>query len=240
LIELWEPRARDKGAAQDGRKVIPYALGALPARASLCGVKSMQPFPDLHGRSGELGAAGFDLSLTGFDEFELGGSNPRSVPRNEPAHKAPTPSSPALGYYAKGLPAAVVLLRRNRTDRPLHEGFLLRRLHRDVRRSRRLHWASGLLRYRENDRPMPRCTRTTGRRTVDPPPPRSTLRLKHNSSILKSRGNTGRRCSLRRRDLYRPLDSSLKPEPGLSSVGRAPFRAPTRRPPQHVRHPGPG
>ena len=29
------------------------------------------------------------------------------------------PSSPALGYYAKGLPAAVVLLRRNRTDRPL-------------------------------------------------------------------------------------------------------------------------
>src|SRR5689334_14945878 len=30
------------------------------------------------------------------------GSNPRSVPRNEPAHKAPPPSSPALGYYAKG------------------------------------------------------------------------------------------------------------------------------------------
>src|SRR5690348_8020900 len=47
------------------------------------------------------------------------GSNPRSVPRNEPAHKAPPPSSPALGRYAKGPPAAVVLLRRNRTDRPL-------------------------------------------------------------------------------------------------------------------------
>src|SRR6202011_5476257 len=47
------------------------------------------------------------------------GSDPRSVPRNEPAHKAPPPSSPALGYYAKGLPAAVVLLGRNRTDRPL-------------------------------------------------------------------------------------------------------------------------
>jgi integrase/recombinase XerC len=47
------------------------------------------------------------------------GSDPRSVPRNEPAHKAPPPSSPALGNYAKGLPAAGVLLRRNRTDRPL-------------------------------------------------------------------------------------------------------------------------
>src|SRR5947209_13000000 len=45
------------------------------------------------------------------------GSDPRSVPRNEPVHKAPLPSSPALGRYAKGLPAAVILLRRNRTDR---------------------------------------------------------------------------------------------------------------------------
>src|SRR6202011_1175825 len=51
------------------------------------------------------------------------GSDPRSVPRNEPAHKAPPPSSPALGNYAKGLPAAVVLLRRNRTDRPLQRGI---------------------------------------------------------------------------------------------------------------------
>src|SRR3954452_15891704 len=45
------------------------------------------------------------------------GSDPRSVPRNEPAHKAPPPSSPALGRYAKGLPAAVILLRR-KPDRP--------------------------------------------------------------------------------------------------------------------------
>src|SRR5258708_24795486 len=52
-----------------------------------------------------------------------GGSHPRSAPRNEPAHKAPPPSSPALGHYAKGLPAAVVLLRRNRTDRPLQWGI---------------------------------------------------------------------------------------------------------------------
>src|SRR6266852_4701416 len=51
------------------------------------------------------------------------GSDPRSEPRNEPAHKAPPPSSPALGHYAKGLPAAVVLLRRNRTDRPLQCGI---------------------------------------------------------------------------------------------------------------------
>src|SRR5271154_1368308 len=57
------------------------------------------------------------------------GSDPRSVPRTEPVHIAPLPSSPALGRYAKGLPAAVILLRRNRTDRPLNEGFLLRRLH---------------------------------------------------------------------------------------------------------------
>src|SRR5208282_2682763 len=56
------------------------------------------------------------------------GSDPRSVPRTEPVHIAPLPSSPALGRYAKGLPAAVILLRRNRTDRPLNEGFLLRRL----------------------------------------------------------------------------------------------------------------
>src|SRR5580692_10051129 len=41
--------------------------------------------------------------------YRVQSSNPRSVPRNEPAHKAPPPSSPALGYYAKGLPAAVVL-----------------------------------------------------------------------------------------------------------------------------------
>src|SRR5438309_7694916 len=47
------------------------------------------------------------------------GSDPRSVRRTEPFHKAPLPSSPALGRYAKGLPAAVILLRRNRTDRPL-------------------------------------------------------------------------------------------------------------------------
>src|ERR1700732_3095336 len=40
-----------------------------------------------------------------------------------PPHKAPPPSTPALGYYAKGLPAAVVLLRRNRTDRPLQRGI---------------------------------------------------------------------------------------------------------------------
>src|SRR5271168_5032218 len=58
------------------------------------------------------------------------GSDPRTVPRTEPVHIAPLPSSPALGRYAKGLPAAVILLRRNRTDRPLNEGFLLRRLHR--------------------------------------------------------------------------------------------------------------
>src|SRR5271163_1494909 len=58
------------------------------------------------------------------------GSDPRSVPRTEPVHIAPLPSSPALGRYAKGLPAAVILLRRNRTDRPLNEGFLLRRLQR--------------------------------------------------------------------------------------------------------------
>src|SRR5271170_7279652 len=58
------------------------------------------------------------------------GSDPRSVPRTEPVHIAPLPSSPALGRYAKGLPAAVILLRRNRTDRPLNEGFLLRRSHR--------------------------------------------------------------------------------------------------------------
>src|SRR5271155_4294517 len=55
------------------------------------------------------------------------GSDPRSVPRTEPVHIAPLPSSPALGRYAKGLPAAVILLRRNRTDRPPNEGFLLRR-----------------------------------------------------------------------------------------------------------------
>src|SRR5208282_4022653 len=60
------------------------------------------------------------------------GSDPRSVPRTEPVHIAPLPSSPALGRYAKGLPAAVILLRRNRTDRPLNEGFLLRRLHRSA------------------------------------------------------------------------------------------------------------
>src|SRR5204862_4759196 len=51
------------------------------------------------------------------------GSGPRSVRRTEPFHKAPLPSSPALGRYAKGLPAAVILLRRNRTDRPLHRGI---------------------------------------------------------------------------------------------------------------------
>src|SRR5271156_6613234 len=62
------------------------------------------------------------------------GSDPRSVPRTEPVHIAPLPSSPALGRYAKGLPAAVILLRRNRTDRPLNEGFLLRRLHNCCRR----------------------------------------------------------------------------------------------------------
>src|SRR5580692_8170253 len=55
--------------------------------------------------------------------YRVQSSNPRSVPRNEPAHKAPPPSSPALGYYAKGLPAAVVLLRRNRTHRPLQSGI---------------------------------------------------------------------------------------------------------------------
>src|ERR1700757_5406675 len=59
------------------------------------------------------------------------GSNPRSVPRNEPAHKAPPPSSPALGHYAKELPAAVVLLRRNRTDRPLQCGIFAPPLTRD-------------------------------------------------------------------------------------------------------------
>src|SRR5437879_13322593 len=32
------------------------------------------------------------------------GSDPRSVRRTEPFHKAPLPSSPALGRYAKGLP----------------------------------------------------------------------------------------------------------------------------------------
>src|SRR3954453_320614 len=51
------------------------------------------------------------------------GSDPRSVRRTEPFHKAPLPSSPALGRYAKGLPAAVILLRRNRTDRPLQRGI---------------------------------------------------------------------------------------------------------------------
>src|SRR5271156_6620907 len=40
------------------------------------------------------------------------GSDPRSVPRTEPVHIAPLPSFPALGRYAKGLPAAVILLRR--------------------------------------------------------------------------------------------------------------------------------
>src|SRR5271163_4466887 len=57
------------------------------------------------------------------------GSDPRFVPCNEPVHIALLPSSPALGRYAKGLPGAVILLQRNRTDRPLNEGFLLRRLH---------------------------------------------------------------------------------------------------------------
>ena len=38
---------------------------------------------------------------------------------NENAELAPLPSSPALGRYAKGLPGAVILLQRNRTDRPL-------------------------------------------------------------------------------------------------------------------------
>src|SRR5271167_212912 len=66
------------------------------------------------------------------------GSDPRSVPRTEPVHIAPLPSSPALGRYAKGLPAAVILLRRNRTDRPLNEGFLLRRLHHVVNNTVRL------------------------------------------------------------------------------------------------------
>src|SRR6516225_8709672 len=51
------------------------------------------------------------------------GSDPRSVPRNEPAQKAPPPSSPALGHLAKGPPAAVVLLRRNRAVRPLQGGI---------------------------------------------------------------------------------------------------------------------
>src|SRR5580692_2874306 len=60
--------------------------------------------------------------------YRVQSSNPRSVPRNEPAHKAPPPSSPALGYYAKGLPAAVVLLRRNRPTGRFNEGFLLRAL----------------------------------------------------------------------------------------------------------------
>src|SRR5437764_13169787 len=32
------------------------------------------------------------------------GADPRSVRRTEPFHKAPLPSSPALGRYAKGLP----------------------------------------------------------------------------------------------------------------------------------------
>src|SRR5271170_894326 len=66
------------------------------------------------------------------------GSDPRSVPRTEPVHIAPLPSSPALGRYAKGLPAAVILLRRNRTDRPLNEGFLLRRLQLLIRSHRML------------------------------------------------------------------------------------------------------
>src|SRR6267143_3699606 len=51
------------------------------------------------------------------------GSDPRSEPRNEPAHKAPPPSSPRPRPLSQRLPAAVVLLRRNRTDRPLQRGI---------------------------------------------------------------------------------------------------------------------
>src|SRR5208282_5141077 len=80
------------------------------------------------------------------------GSDPRSVPRTEPVHIAPLPSSPALGRYAKGLPAAVILLRRNRTDRPLNEGFLLRRLQPSVP-PRNGTGKPGLERYRNDSRP---------------------------------------------------------------------------------------
>src|SRR5271163_1194784 len=83
------------------------------------------------------------------------GSDPRSVPRTEPVHLAPLPSSPALGRYAKGLPAAVILLRRNRTDRPLNEGFLLRRLQRRraARNAGRVQSRNGL-----SDRPQSKPT----------------------------------------------------------------------------------
>src|ERR1700719_416113 len=62
--------------------------------------------------------------------YRVQSSNPRSVPRNEPAHKAPPPSSPALGYYAKGLPAAVVFApaQPDRSAASMRD-FLLRRLH---------------------------------------------------------------------------------------------------------------
>src|SRR5277367_6795583 len=90
------------------------------------------------------------------------GSDPRSVPRNEPVHIAPLPSSPALGRYAKGLPAAVILLRRNRTDRPLNEGFLLRRLQIIVPdrrkvggRKRRLYFVRGKTLNQGAHRPRP-------------------------------------------------------------------------------------
>src|SRR5439155_24040391 len=56
------------------------------------------------------------------------GSGPRSVRRTEPFHKAPLPSSPALARYAKGLPAAVILLPRNRTDLRLQRGIFARAL----------------------------------------------------------------------------------------------------------------
>jgi hypothetical protein len=58
----------------------------------------MQPFPDLHGRSGELGEAGFDLSLTGFGEFELGEVGPiparRTWWRRMPASTRPRTRRP--------------------------------------------------------------------------------------------------------------------------------------------------
>ena len=53
----------------------------------------------------------------------------QSVPRNEPAHKAPPPSSPALGHYAKGPPAALFLSGATGLTGRFNEGFLLRRLH---------------------------------------------------------------------------------------------------------------
>src|SRR5437764_7225845 len=64
------------------------------------------------------------------------GSGPRSVRRTEPFHKAPLPSSPALGRYAKGLPAAVIYYGATGPTGRFNEGLLLRRLQRPLLRAR--------------------------------------------------------------------------------------------------------